>query len=167
MLDETLYILVRSIVEDMGYIPLEIMFLRSKSKYTLKVVIHHQDKSVGSEECTEIADVLSRRLDIEDPIEKRYDLVVESPGLEREIKKNTEYPYFVGKEFKIFLSDDNVYPTKEGFFIGSLLQCENESCVFSIDGKNIVVPFVQIRKARLYYDFQHAFKQNRQEKNKI
>lgn len=160
MQDEALYILIKQIVEDMGYIALETLLLRAKNKYTLKVVIYHAGRPVGADDCTDVAEVLSRRLDIDDPIEKRYDLLVESPGVDREIKQISEYPYFIGKEFKIFpVSTEGL---KEGFFIGILESCQKDTCVFSCEKEQRTIAFTEIRKARLYYDFQKALKKQKQ-----
>ncbi|MGL5254430.1 MAG: ribosome maturation factor RimP [Brevinema sp.] len=163
MQDQELYEIVRSTIQDLGYVCLDVMLLRAKSKHTLKVVLYHTAHPVGSEDCTEVAEILSRRLDIDDPIEKRYDLVVESPGLEREIKNDSEYPYFIGKEFKVFPKNELSYSQKEGFFIAQLLEYGEGTCSFKINEERFSLPVSDIKKARLYYDFQRALKKRRED----
>ncbi|MGL5720817.1 MAG: ribosome maturation factor RimP [Brevinema sp.] len=163
MQDQELYQIVRSTIQDLGYICLEVILLRSKSKHTLKVVLYHAEHPVGSEDCTEVAEILSRRLDIDDPIEKRYDLVVESPGLEREIKSDDEYPYFIGKDFKVFPKIELSQSQKEGFFVASLISYTDKVCSFKVDTEQFSLPVEDIKKARLYYDFQRALKKHKED----
>lgn len=159
MTDLDLSTLVEETVTSLKYILLECHIGRSKQKNLLKVIILHPEKEISSDDCTTVADILSRRLDIDDPFDKAYDLIVESPGLEREIKSPKEYQYFVGKEFKIFPNQDIV--TKEGFFIATLINVDLCNLKFKNEFQEFNISTDQIIKAKLYCDFSKILKENK------
>lgn len=158
--------LILSIVEDsvvsLKFILLECAMSFGKTKDTLKVIIHHPQKSITSEDCSLVASIISRRLDIDDPFDKAYDLMVESPGVEREIKSPKEYPHFLGKDFKIFTEDHGSTLTKEGFFIGALEKITEEGITLKVETDLLNIPYEQIKKAKLYCDFNQILKKNKE-----
>lgn len=62
-----------------------------------------KDAAVDLELCANIARDLSPALDVEDPIPGRYHLEVSSPGIERPLKKESDYVRFEGEKAKLKL----------------------------------------------------------------
>ncbi len=166
--------IVESSVESLDYVLLEHSLNHGKTKDVLKIVIYHPDKKITSDDCTTVANIISARMDINDPFERAYDLIVESPGLEREIKSPKEYPYFIGKEFKVFLNEAESEATKEGvesiltkegFLIAILQNIEDNVLLFKLlNGSLIDVPLDNIKKAKLYCDYEKLFKEKKKNK---
>ncbi|MGL4394015.1 MAG: ribosome maturation factor RimP [Brevinema sp.] len=159
MTDAEIINLVNESVASLKFVSLEVQIGRSKNKNTLKVVLLNPEKEITSDDCTFVADILSRRLDVEDPFDKAYDLVVESPGIDRAIKSTSEYQYFIGKEFVVFPTPEIV--TKEGFFIGELLKVDGDQLTFKHENKEIVITFDQINKSKLHCDFAKILKEKK------
>ncbi|MGL4562760.1 MAG: ribosome maturation factor RimP [Brevinema sp.] len=157
MTDSEIITLINESVTSLKFVPLECRISRSKAKNLLKVVILNPHQDITSDDCTFVADLLSRRLDIADPFDKAYDLVVESPGLEREIKSCSEYQYFIGKEFCVFPTPDIL--TKEGLFIARLISVSGETIIFKNEQEEFTLNISQIIKARLYCDFKKILKE--------
>lgn len=166
MKQNELFDFIKNIIIELDYIPLEVHLTCIKNKTILKIVIHHLTHSVSLDDCTEIAEILSRQLDIENPFDRAYDLVVESPGLQREIKSPDEYQYFIGREFCIFPKTTNKFPTKDGFFIAFLENiCDNILTVKNNEHK-FNISCDEIQKAHLFFDFSKALKNNKKKNQK-
>lgn len=161
MSKDSIYQLVEDTVHSLNFILIESMVNYGKLKDTLKVIIYHPEKKITSDDCTSVADIISRQLDIDDPFDRPYDLIVESPGLEREIKSLNEYRYFINREFKLFLNEDSTIVTKEGFVIGKVISVTEEGVTAIISKTENFIPFNDIKKAKLYCDYTSLLKKNK------
>ena len=160
---EDIYQVVEESVTTLNFIPLETIINYGQTKDVLKIVIHHTERKITSEDCALVADIISRRLDINDPFERPYDLIIESPGVERELKSSKEYPFFIGKSFKIFIIENEHIITKEGFLIGTLISVDDKSITLQIENEKntIVIPLDAIKKSKLYCDYTKLLKKNK------
>ena len=160
---EDIYQVVEESVTTLNFIPLETIINYGQTKDVLKIVIHHTERKITSEDCALVADIISRRLDINDPFERPYDLIIESPGVERELKSSKEYPFFIGKSFKIFIIENENIVTKEGFLIGTLTSVEEKSITLQIENEvnSIIIPLDTIKKSKLYCDYTKLLKKNK------
>ncbi len=161
MQKDSIHQIVKDVVVSLNFILIECSINYGKTKDSLKIIIHHNDKKITSDDCTLVADIISRQLDIDDPFERPYDLIVESPGLEREIKSTQEYSYFINREFKIFLTEDSDIIAKEGFIVGTVVKADEESVMVIINSKQITIPFSQIKKSKLFCDYDKLLKKNK------
>jgi len=156
--------LAQECVSALKYILLECSVGNIQKKPIIKIVVYNISKPIGSKDCAIVTEILSSRLDILDPFEGNYGLVVESPGLEREIKDYKEYSYFLNKEFKIFPIESSDYFLKDGFFIATLVEINNNILSFIKDKKNIEIKIENIQKAKLHCDFSKILRTNKKEK---
>lgn len=58
---------------------------------------------VSHADCQLVSEQLSAILDVEDPFPGRYTLEVSSPGLDRELRKPSDYEYFAGRRIRVVL----------------------------------------------------------------
>lgn len=87
--------------------------LKNESGWILRVYVEKQgaeaekmstkQAAIDLELCSNIARDLSPALDVADPIPHRYSLEVSSPGVERPLKKATDYVRFAGEKAKLKL----------------------------------------------------------------
>ncbi|MGL4367873.1 MAG: ribosome maturation factor RimP [Brevinemataceae bacterium] len=157
---------VKDWIATLKYTVLECSLTKSNNKHILKIVIFNPEKPINSEDCASAAEIISRRLDIEDFFAEPYDLIVESPGVEREIKSPAEYQYFIGKEFKIF-PDEHVSTilTKDNFFIAELISIDGEQLIFQNNKEKFKITINEIKKAKLHCDYSKIFNSNKKNKN--
>ncbi|OHD53289.1 MAG: hypothetical protein A2014_06315 [Spirochaetes bacterium GWF1_49_6] len=152
MFREKLNKLVSETVETLGFIPLECLWVFGKSRSTLKVVIHHRERDISSTDCEKVARVLSQRLDVDDLIAGAYQLVVESPGLEREIGHKKEYTYFTGRPVRVVVKNPANYGMKDNIIIGDLEAYDGTELKLKVKGGEMTIPVADISKAELYLD---------------
>ena len=160
---EDIYQVVEESVTTLNFVPLEIVINYGQTKDVLKIVIHHTERKITSEDCALVADIISRRLDINDPFERPYDLIVESPGVDRELKSLKEYPFFIGELFKVFIIENENFVTKEGFLIGTLTSIDEKSITLQIENEDngTIIPLDTIKKSKLYCDYTKLLKKNK------
>ncbi len=161
MSKDSVYDLVKDSVNTLDFILVDCTVNYGKTKDNLRIIIHHKDKNVTSDDCSLVADIVSRRLDIDDPFDRPYDLIVESPGLEREIKSNQEYLYFLNREFKVFLNENADIVSKEGFIICTVTDTSEDNITVKTLKDKFTIPFDQIKKAKLYCDYDKLLKKNK------
>ena len=138
--------LARPIVEGMGLSLWDVEFVKEHGETVLRVVIDQPD-GVSIEQCEKVSRALDPLLDAADPIQGSYIFQVSSAGLERELKRHSDYEMFIGRTVEIKL-----YSARDGkrVFIGRL--AAYDGATITIDGEK---PFdmKQVAKTRLRYEF--------------
>ena len=91
--------LVMPILEDTDITLVDVEYVREKDWY-LRIFI---DKPEGIEidDCQYVSEKLAEVLDERDPIKEKYYLEVSSPGIDRPLKKDTDYEANYGKKVDI------------------------------------------------------------------
>lgn len=108
---------------------------------------------VTLDDCANVSEAVSAMLDVEDPIESAYNLEVSSPGLDRPLRKASDYDKFVGRQAKI-----KTYGPVDGagnrkVFVGKIVGREGELVRIDVDGTVYGVPLEAVAKAHLVWDF--------------
>ena len=125
-------------------------YKKEGKEWVLRVFL---DKPVGSEseyvsieECEDVTRWLSDVLDKEDFIDRSYNLEVRSPGLDRELIKDSDYERFKGRlvEVKTY---EQINGSKE--HEGTLLGREEGIVRIEEDGKTLDIPADKISKINL------------------
>ncbi|MCU1277604.1 MAG: hypothetical protein JWM53_1150 [bacterium] len=106
---------------------------------------------VGLDDCAQVSRELSAVLDVEDAILARYSLEVSSPGLNRPLKKESDFLRFIGKKAKIRTSR----PVGESRrnFSGTLVAVEAGKVKIDVGDQVCEVPVADVEKANLVYEF--------------
>ena len=109
------------------------------------------EDSVSIENCAQVSRELSAVLDVEDAISARYSLEVSSPGLNRPLKKESDFARFIGKKAKIRTSR----PVGESRrnFSGTLVAVEAGKVKIDVGDQVCEVPVADVEKANLVYEF--------------
>jgi ribosome maturation factor RimP len=113
------------------------------------VYIDHE-RGIGLDDCASVSDQLSAVLDVEDPLQGRYDLEVSSPGLDRPLVFPEHFRRFEGSRAKVRLSEK-----LEGrrSLEGVLRGCEDGIVSLESDGRLWAIPVNRIEIARLSPSF--------------
>lgn len=145
--------LVMPILEEMNLELVDIEYKQEGNNWYLRVFI---DKSEGVdiEECGQVSERLSEKLDDRDPIDIPYFLEVSSPGAERPLKTRKDFEKYTGKYVYMKLYEP-VEGEKE--FEGTLVSFEEDIATIEIKIKTRVkkleVPFDKIAKSNLAITF--------------
>jgi ribosome maturation factor RimP len=97
---------------------------------------------VGVGDCERLSRELGDVLDAAAVIEGGYDLEVSSPGLDRQLKKDREYRWAIGKQVRCWLAGGAEYQ-------GRLTEVTPERLVLDLDGQRTELGRAEVTKARL------------------
>jgi len=114
---------------------------------SLRVFIQRPLAGVSMGDCAKVSRKLSAELDKDDLIGSAYILEVSSPGLDRPLKKESDYQRSLGRLVKMKL----VQPVAGSHELtGRLLEYREGMVKFGMEGQEpIWIPLSQIKKARL------------------
>jgi ribosome maturation factor RimP len=140
-----------------GYELVEVEWARGGGRWTLRLYVDRAG-GFGIEDCQQVSRLVEPILDVEDFIEPAYDLEVSSPGLERPLRKPSDFERFAGQRAKV-KSFGPVAATAPGspgrkHWTGILRGFSDGAVEIEVDGIRHRVPHDQIAKAHLEYDFE-------------
>jgi ribosome maturation factor RimP len=133
----------------------EVEYKQEGGRMVLRIFID-RDGGVTLDDCAAVSRELAEILDVEDFIGGRYNLEVSSPGLNRPLKKLSDYERFTGRLVKIrtfeLLTDDD--GNKRKTFTGVLLGVEGGIVRLKLtEGQTAGVPLEKVAKACLEFEF--------------
>ena len=124
-------------INRLGFDVVRILTIGQKNP-TLQIMIERKDRTdIVVEDCATVSRAVSEILDEKDPIKDQYNLEVSSPGLDRPLTVLEHFQRFAGYDAKIETSSE-VDARKR--FKGKII---------SVDGKEWVIPFAAVSKAKL------------------
>lgn len=145
MIQDEIELLLRPIVDHMGYELWGCEYLAQGKHSLLRVYIDKED-GIGIEDCEQVSREVSATLDVEDPIPGNYSLEVSSPGIPRPIFRHWQYQRYIGHEAHIKLFKP-VAGTRK--FTGIIISANEGTLVLDIDGTQQDFLFSNIVKANL------------------
>lgn len=145
-LKETLTELLAPLIAGENYEFVDLHYRREKEGWVLRIFID-KPEGVTLGDCTKLSEKISRYLDEKNLIPQRYILEVSSPGLDRPLRKDSDFQKFSGSLAKI-----NVFAPVNGqrHFLGRILGVEEKKVKLQLLGQGIVeLPLENISDARL------------------
>lgn len=143
-------------VRDMGYELVGFEVKRGRT-VSLEVEIYSRERGITLRDCEKVSSVVSRILDVDDPIPVRYNLLVSSPGADRVLKSEREYDIFAGREVEVKVNNFSSYNLAKEVNVGRLVGIEGDVVKFEIDGKEVWIDFSDVVYTKLYFDFGRYF----------
>lgn len=123
----------------------DLEFRRQGRRGLLRVFID-KPGGVGIEDCRRLSEELGDLLDVSDLVAESYDLEVSSPGLDRELKKERELRWAVGKRVRLWTAEA-IEGCRE--FAGRLAAVAEEALTVEEGARRWAVPRALLAKARL------------------
>jgi len=126
--------------------------LSGQNGLTLQVMAEREDGTMSVEDCEEASRALSPALDVEDPIEKAYNLEVSSPGIDRPLVRKGDFEAGKGHLVKV---DTSIMVGGRKRFRGKIAEVDADGIVIvedKADADEAVaakVPFEAMSEARL------------------
>ena len=142
---DTLWQLIATTVEPMGYELVSVELIQHGRRRTLRVYIDTAN-GIMLQDCEIISHQLSGVLDVEQPLEGAYDLEISSPGLDRPLSKPSDFERFVGNTIKIRLI---VPMAGQRNFTGVLRGIEDGIIQLDTEQETYSLALQHIEKARL------------------
>lgn len=145
--------LVTPILEELQLELVEVEYVKEGKNWFLRVYID-KETGVDIEDCGNVSEKLSVKLDEVDPIQQNYFLEVSSPGAERPLKKEKDFQHAIGKNVYI-KTYEPIFDEKE--FEGILLSFDGSEVTIEVKmktrKKTVVIPYDKVAKARLAISF--------------
>ena len=94
--------LARPVAENLGLSLWDVEFLREGGRWVLRILIDHPG-GVSIQNCEDMSRAIDPILDEVDPIEQSYVLQVSSAGLERPLKRPSDFERFMGARIEVRL----------------------------------------------------------------
>jgi len=150
--------LVLPILDDLGYELVDLQLQQDGKQLALRIFVG-KPAGITLDDCVEVSREVSAILEVEDPIRSAYRLEVSSPGLDRPLKKATDFERFVGKKARLKsknLIDPDQRGTTRKTFVGTLLGFEDDNVRLELTDKQggvIAIPLADLDKANLEEEF--------------
>jgi len=103
-------------------------------------------KGVSLDECVNLTRLISPLLDVKPPVSGDYRLEVGSAGIERKITSLKQFEMSITEKVALNLK------SKEKLK-GTLLKVEDSKVILDVDGKEVIVNFADISKAKTYFEW--------------
>lgn len=114
----------------------------------VRIFIEKIDGEITLEDCGNLSYDIDEKIDTLIP--HKFFLEVSSPGVERPLKKEQDFIRFTGEKIAISLKH-KIGNNKN--FEGILKKFENNVLSLDLDDKILEIPFKEIKKAHLVFDF--------------
>jgi ribosome maturation factor RimP len=75
--------------------------LYANNGYTVQIMAERPDGTITIDDCTQISRNISPLLDVEDPVDREYELEVSSPGIDRPLVRVSDFERWTGHEMKL------------------------------------------------------------------
>lgn len=140
------------LLESLGFELLDMEYLASDSRGTLRLYIDRPEGGVTLDDCVTVNRQLGALLDVEDIIPFRYVLEVSSPGLNRPLRRPKDFLAHCGKKIKI----KTKMPVDGRRRFTGILQAYNEEdgfIVLDADGDRYTMDVANFTKCNLVYEF--------------
>lgn len=142
---------VTPFLEENNYELVDIEFVKEGPHRYLRVYID-KEGGVSLDDCQAVSTFLNQKLDEMDPIEENYYLEVSSPGVERTLKKDSDFIKYKGEKIQIKL-----YQTINGqkIIVGTLVDYIDKQIIVDSEliEDNIVIPRDKAASVKLIAEF--------------
>jgi len=92
--------LAKPVAQEEGLELVDVTFTKEGNRFFLRVFID-KPGGIGIDDCERLSNKLTTILDAHDPISQSYYLEVSSPGLDRPLKRDTDFERFQGRQVTI------------------------------------------------------------------
>ncbi|QKF80940.1 ribosome maturation factor RimP [Halarcobacter ebronensis] len=123
----------------------DIVTLKENDSNIYRVYITSKD-GVSLDKCAEISRLISPILDIEEPMQGKYNLEVSSPGIERKLKKPLHFIASIGEKVKLKDFDKNVLK-------GELISADENEIKLKTEHGEETITYDQISSASTYFEW--------------
>lgn len=142
--------LVEPVVHEFGMEIVDVEFGPERGRWILRVFID-KEGGITVDDCASVSRELGDLIEAEDIIDYPYVLEISSPGLNRPLRKESDFIRSIGKMVKLKMSRPI---NRRRNFTGRLANVREGVISLLVDENNLVeLPLKEIDKARLKYEF--------------
>jgi ribosome maturation factor RimP len=126
--------------------------LSGQNGLTLQIMAERPDGTMTVEDCEALSQAISPALDVDDPIEKNYNLEVSSPGIDRPLVRKSDFGNWIGHLAKF---ETSVMVAERKRFRGRIASADENSVTVDRDAPGygeaptVVIPYDSLADAHL------------------
>ena len=135
--------------QSLNYDLVDVEYVKEFGSYYLRVYID-KEGGITLDDCQNMSELLSERLDKDDPIETAYYLEVSSPGLDRPLKTDKDLKRNLGKDIEVSLYKPLDNRKK---YEGNLMDFTGEKIIIEVNENLIEIPKDAISVTKLALKF--------------
>jgi ribosome maturation factor RimP len=141
--------LIEPILDEMQIELVDVEYLSEGGRWILRIYVDRHG-GITLDDCARVSREIGDLIDVKDFFRQPYVLEVSSPGLNRRLKKETDFVRVVGKTIKIRMREP-----REGRrnFKGTLQSFQDGVLCVNVKDKLFRLPYGGVEKANLVYDF--------------
>ena len=142
---------VEPVLEEMGFELVDVNYLSRQGRLVLVIYI---DKTGGVtiDDCVKVSKEIGYHIDVGNMIENKYVLEVSSPGLDRPLTREKDFVRAAGRNIRVKMAKAL---SGQRHFFGRLVRFENSTIHLEIEGNTVALPWRDVTKANLVYEFDH------------
>ena len=146
---EKVWSLAQPVAENMGLEIWDVEFVKEAGTQYLRVFLD-KEEGVSIVDCENFSRTLDPILDEADPIPCSYVFEVGSAGIERELKRPSDFERFMGEQVSVKL-----YQAVNGqkSYVGELTGYNNGDISLAVNGKALELKKSQVAQVKLHVDF--------------
>lgn len=143
--------IIEPVIVELGYQLVRVK-LSNQNGLTLQIMAERPDGTMTVNDCEAISMAISPVLDVEDPIDKQYNLEISSPGIDRPMVRKGDFLKWQGHIIKC---ETSVMVEGRKRFKGKILQVTEEGFVLERDQigygeePQVTIPFASLAEGRL------------------
>lgn len=141
--------IVTPVIQEMNLSLVDVEYMQDGGYWYVRIYVENLNGEITLEECATISNKIDE--DVDKLIEQRFFLEVSSPGIERPLKKVEDFIRFKGEKIKLSLK--HKFEDKKNFE-GVLVEYKDNTIYLQLEeGETIEIPFSEVRKANIVYEF--------------
>lgn len=146
---ETVEKLAKPVVESEGCSLWDVEYVKEAGTYYLRVYVD-KEGGVDIDDCERISRALDPILDEADPIPDSYVFEVGSAGIERELKRPSDFELFMGNEVEV-----KTYAPVNGSksFVGKLSGYEDGNVTLELGANPVLIEKKNVSQVKLHVNF--------------
>ncbi|MFN3534644.1 MAG: ribosome maturation factor RimP [Desulfatiglandales bacterium] len=141
--------LLTPVIEANGFELIEVEFLVQRGSWILRLYIDREG-GLTVEDLALLSEELGHILDVEDLVDRRYNLEVSSPGLDRPLRREKDFKKFIGETIKVTLKEPLMGRKN---FKGILRVVDAGNITLEASGQMFTLELSNVKKANLIYNF--------------
>lgn len=147
-IEKHVWALAEPLVASCGAELIDVEYLREAGSWYLRLYID-REPPVNHDLCEQVSNLVSPALDQDDPVDESYFLEISSPGLERPLRRETDFRRFCGRAVVVRL-----YAPKDGSkeYEGILLGLREDGVAIARDGTELVFTPDEVARCQLKAD---------------
>lgn len=141
--------LVLPVTQELGLELVDIEYLQDGGYWYLRVYVEKEDEDISLDDCAKVSNRIDE--DVDAMIKEKFFLEVSSPGVERPLKKESDYTRFTGQKARLILKH-KMEDSRN--WTGVIGKYEDSIIYLDVEDKMLEIPYSEVKKANLVFEFE-------------